>query len=233
MTEQFNLGALERALTTKERKPKLKLKPYSREELLSQVKRMAEELDKLSMRNLSTRYDDSSWKYVGRFYQDGYRKEDDEAPLQVLERLVVNGQKRLKPYHDMINHIVMTNPELALEANLEGRTGFEVLSYAYNQRIEQIDEYLRSHIVISPPHGPAIFIKFGIELGMGGETLGLSINGWLHHPGISIDGVSPYPKKKKEMDGLIFFIQNTDKVIAEIGRQISQIEIKKEVTNEG
>lgn len=102
----------ERALAPKKREPRLKLKAHSREELLSQVKRMASELDRLKERSLRTRHGGESWKIdsSGYFIWGHYRKADDDVPIEVLEKLFANGHKRLKSHNDMINQLVMTNP---------------------------------------------------------------------------------------------------------------------------
>lgn len=224
MTE-FNLDALEQALKPRERKKGLKLEAYSREELIYQVKRMAGELKQLNMKELKTKHDGESWEFEenNNCFICGYRRQDDDdIPIEVLKRMVANGQKKLKSYHDMIDHLVVSNPEIALEANLEGKSGTEVLGYAYGKRVKQIQDYIDSYIVVPRYGNTRLFIRLNVNL----DVLNLEMNYWIGEGGISLGGVALNPTNQEEGQKLLFFLTNFDKVLAGIDRQLSKIKIK-------
>jgi len=177
----FDLEALEKALSSRERKPRqdLSLKSaLSKRDLWNEAVRLADEMYAIYNRKLRTRHrGDSYYIYSGRLIMNDYRHDDiDNVPRPVFEKLIANGRRVLKGYHDMVNKLVMENPELALEANLEGKTGSDVVKWAYNKRINQIDNIFRKRVVC-PTAGAYFNLPIRLKTPLGGEFM-ISVNWW-------------------------------------------------------
>ncbi len=228
----FDLEALEKALSSKERKPRqdLSLKSaLSKRDLWNEAVRLADEMDTIYGRKLRTRHHgDSYYIYSGSLVRNGFRHNDiDDVPRPVFEKLVANGRRALKDYHDMVHKLIIENPEIALEANLEGKTGSGVLNFAYNKRMEQIDITFRSRVMC--PTGN-IYLNLPITLKTPlGEEFVISVNWWSYRRHPSVNGIERYPKKPQEMVKLVHFLTYFEQVVREINRQLDEIEIRKEV----
>lgn len=88
--------------------------------------------------------------------------------------------------------------------------------------MNQIEECIPERVVVPQSSGVKVYVELPIEIAMGGETLDLDITLWLNRSGIRIGGIDRCSRNQKEMAALIFFINNTDKIIAKIGRQLSR-----------
>jgi hypothetical protein len=233
MTE-FDLEALEKALGSKGRKPRqgLSLKqPRSKQELYEEAKRLAKEYDDVYSKYLYTRHKgDSYWIMHGELRRDRYYRVDDidKVPIQVFEQLVANGRRRLKDYHEMLNRVIQENPEIALEANLEGKTNSELLRFAYRKRLDQIDEVITRRVKTPQV---AMYLSFNIWLEPPlGQHFTISVNWWSYRVrSVTVSGVELYPKKPNEMAKLVHFLTYFEQVIEQVNQQLDEIEIKKEV----
>jgi len=229
----FDLEALEKALSSKARKPRqdLSLKSaLSKRDLWNEAVRLADEMYTIYNRKLRTRHQgDSYYIYSGRLIKNDYRHDDiNNVPRPVFEKLIANGRRVLKDYHDMVNKLVMENPDVALEANLEGKTGNDVLKFAYNKRIEQIDNIFRSRVVCPTCN---LYLNLPVTLRPPlGEEFRISVNWWSYRRYPSVNGIELYPKKPQEMAKLVHFLTYFEQVEREINRQLDEIEIRKEVS---
>lgn len=231
MTE-FNISALEQALSSKGRQPKKDLPKLglSKRELLDEAIKLAEDVRSIYSRNLRTRHAGKSY-YIqyGNLHSGRYREDKiEDIPRQAFEQLVANGRRLLKDYYGMIDHVTQLNPELALEANLEGQTGSDVLKFAYGRRIEQIDKLLSSRVV-SPE--VSLFLRFKdlmVKPPLGKE-FEISIDYWTGRSA-TVGGIDLYSRKRDDMMRLAQFLTYFEQVLDEINRQLDEIEIKKEVT---
>jgi hypothetical protein len=231
MTE-FDLDALEKALSSKSRQPRqsLSLGPAkSKQELFDEAKKLASELYSVYHKTLRTRYRGDS--YCVRYWEGSLRRNDiklndiSNVPIQVFENLVSNGRRYLKDYHNMVNTLVTQSPELALEANLEGKTGTEVLQYVYSKRLDELDKIIRSRI-LSPE--AELYIHCDMWFESSTPQFKLTISGWLHRSGsVSVSGVELHPKKPEDMAKLFCFLNHFDDVVKELKRQIDAIKINK------
>lgn len=231
MTE-FDLSTLERALSSKGRKPRqdLSLKPaLSKRELWDEALRLGREMDHIYSRNLWVRCQGATYRVrYGELLTGCYKRVDiDEAHYEVLERLVANGRKRLKNYHDMVNQVIQECPVLALEANLEGHSGSTVLEFIYDKRLEQILTVL--HQRISSPK-ETLFINLSIMMRPPlGTEFAVAIKGWLNRSSVIVEGIELRAKTPAEIAKLVHFLTYFEQVIDGMNRQIDNIEIKKEV----
>jgi hypothetical protein len=229
MTE-FNLDALEKALSSKSRQPRqsLSLGPAkSKQELFDEAKKLASELWNVYNKKLRTRYRGDSY-YIP--YWDGSLRRNDNGvddirniPIQVFENLVNNGRRLLKDYHNMVNTLVMQSPELALEANLEGRSGTEILSYIYSKRLDELDRIIRSRI-LSPEAD--VYVKCDMWFESSIPQFRVTVSGWVHQSrGVSVSGVELHPKRPEDMAKLLYFLSHFDGVVDQLNKQIDKIKI--------
>jgi len=225
----FDLDALEKALSSKGRKPRqdLSLKSaLTKRELWNEAVKLADEMYTVYNRKLRTRCQgDSYYIYSGRLIKNEYICNDiDNVPRPVFEKLVANGRRVLKDYHDMVNKLVMENPEIALEANLEGKTGNDVLRFVYSKRIKQIDNIFRSRVVC-PTVGVHFNLLIGLKLPLS-DKFSITVNWWSYRRYPSISGIELRAKKPQEMAKLVHFLTYFEQVEREINRQLDEIEIK-------
>lgn len=230
----IDISALEKALSSKGRQPKKDLSPkpgLSKRALLDEAIKLAEDVNSIYSRNLRTRHAGESYSIqYGDLHSGGYRRTDkiEDIPCQVFEQLVANGRRLLKDYHGMIDQVIQLNPELALEANLEGQTGSDVLRFAYDRRIEQIGKLLSSRVV-SPEVSLSLQFKDLVIKAPLGKEFEISIDYWIGRS-VTVGGVSLYSRKRDDMIRLAQFLTYFEQVETEINRQLDTIEIKKEVT---
>jgi len=229
----FDLDALEKALSSKSRKPRqgLSLSPaLSKRELWNEAVKLADEMYAVYYRKLRTRHQgDSYYIYSGRLIRNEYICNDiDNVPRPVFEKLVTNGKRTLKDYHDMVNKLVVENPEVALEASLEGKTGSNILRFAYKKRIEQIDSIVRNRVIC-----PTAILYFNLPVRLKpplGEEFSISVHWYSYQRCPMVSGIELCAKKPQEMARLVHFLTYFEQVEREINRQLDEIEIKKEVT---
>lgn len=233
--ETFDLSSLEKALSPKGRQSKKDLSPkpgLSKQELLDEAKRLAEDVNSIYSRPLRTRHaGDSYYIQYGDLHGSGSRWEIKDVPRQALEQLVVNGRRLLKDYYQMIEEVTQLNPELALEANLEGKTRGNILSFTYHRRIKQLEELLNSRVE-SPEVG--LRLSFGglVVKPPSGNGFEISVDWWVGRQAI-VSGVFLNPRHKDDMIRLNHFLTYFEQVLDGVNRQLGKIKIKKEVTNEG
>jgi hypothetical protein len=228
---EFNLDALEKVLSPKGRqlRQSLSLKPAkSKQALYDEGKKLAKELyDVYAKKVLRTRYQGESYyihHYTGLLYRNEFDVDVNSVPIQVLENLVNNGNLLLKDYHNMIDTLVIQLPELALEANLEEKSGSEVLRYIYFKRLDELDKIVKYRI-LSPEAN--IYITFDMWFESPAPQSKLTVTGWLHQGRMNIDGIELYPKNPTGVSKLIYFLTNFDKVVDQVNKQIDKIKIKK------
>ena len=227
----IDLSELEKALSFKGRQHKEKVSPIkpglSKQQLLDEAVKLASDVNHIYSRRLSTRVAGKSY-YIdsGDLYQGGYRRQSEDVPLQVFEQLVANGKRLLKDYHEITEQVIQMNPGLALEANLEGKTGSKVLQFAYDRRINQIGALLNSRVSSPTVDLFLRFAKLVVKAPLGKE-FEVYVDWWGGAP--SLRGVSLYDKNKNGMARLAHFITYFEQVESGIKRQLDTIEIKKEV----
>lgn len=230
--ESFDIAALEKALSTKGRHPKedVSIKPgASNQQLLNEAIRLGEDVQRIYSRDLSTRVAGESYSIeYGNLYQGNSRWDKTEGiPRRVFEQLIKNGKRLLKDHFKTVEQVIQLNPGLALEANLEGKTGSKVLQFAYDRRVEQINALLESRV--SALSGMRLYLEFKIEMQPpGGEPFGISISHWnSRYP--SVSGIEVNANNAENRVRLVCFITHFEQVEREINRQLDMIEIRKEM----
>jgi hypothetical protein len=229
MTE-LDLSALEKALSSKSRQPRQSLSsstPKSKHELFDEAKKLACELHEVYHKKLGTRYQGDSY-YVA-YWDSSLRRNNDpvgditNVPIQVFKNLVNNGIRWLKDYHNMLNILVTQFPELALEANLEGKSGSELINYIYFKRIGELERIIRSRIL--SPEGD-ILVKCDVWFENSVPQFHVSVSGWLHQSrGVSISGIEQRPQHPEDMAKLLYFLGHFNEVADQINKQIDKITI--------
>lgn len=229
--QEFDLAALEKALFTKSRKPRqdFTLKPgLSKQALYDEAKRLAKEYYGIYRKNLGTRHRGQSYMIVyGQLRQGRYSQIGDieQVPTAVFEKLVVNGRFHMKSYHDASNTVIMQNPEIALEANLEGKTNNEVLNFVYGKRLKQIEQLLTQRV--SSPEA-VMHLNFDITMKpLLGQPFLVTVSHWTTRSA-RVDGIESYPKSEVEMVKLVHFLTHFEQVVDELNRQLDKVEIRKE-----
>lgn len=227
----FNLAALEKALSPKGRQPRQNLTPtssLSKQALLDEAINLASDVQAIYSRDLRTRHAGVSYRIRNRFVSAGYYHalKIEDVPRQVLQRLVTNGRRLCKNYYQIIDRVVQLNPGLALEANLEGKTGYDVMRFVYDRRLDQIGTLLHSRILSPEVNLLLTFRALKVQPPLG-EGFEISID-WAMRGQPLVSGVSLSARTETEMIRLVQFLTYFEQVTNEMNRQLNTIVIRKE-----
>ncbi|MCD6390532.1 MAG: hypothetical protein J7L92_00840 [Dehalococcoidia bacterium] len=219
----IDLGALENALSSKAKKTrKGSAIKGSKQELFEEAKILAKELLGVYSKKLRTRHQGKTYYVSGDHLRIGYwERVDDinEVPHIVFERLVTNGRKWLKDYHEATARVIKDNPSLALEANLEGKTNMDILQYAEDKIRDEITQLIQGRI--KAPGINRIFFRFLVSLSGYPINISGSLDGYFY-----VDDIDFKPKDPSSADMVIKFINHFEEVKEQINRQIDGIMIK-------